>query len=293
MLAALRRRTGRCRQLAPLLGQAAFGLSASAPGDRDPTPGVDFGFARVAEDAKARLIGDLFGRVAPRYDFMNDLMSGGLHRLWKDRLVARLGPFPGMRHLDVAGGTGDVAFRVLDAIRAAEARRARSVAVKGSVVVCDLTPEMLEAGKRRAANRRIDQGLEWVQGDAEALPLEDDSVDGYTVAFGIRNVTHIDRALSEALRVLKPGGHFLCLEFSKVEGRALAQLYDAYSFNVIPMLGRWVAGDEGSYRYLVESIRRFPPQDEFAGMIKGAGFGCVSYENLMAGVVAIHSGFKL
>lgn len=223
---------------------------------------------------------------------MNDLMSGGLHRLWKDHLVQSLAPFAGQRHLDVAGGTGDVAFRVLRGIRDSEARNT-STGTKclGSVVVCDINTAMLKEGERKAASQGIDAtSIEWVEGNAENLPFEDRAFDSYTIAFGIRNVTDRPAALREARRVLRPGGRFLCLEFSKVIVPGLQQLYDVYSFRVIPEIGRVVAGDAESYRYLVESIRMFPGQEEFASMVREAGFRAVMYENLTAGVVAIHSG---
>jgi len=251
---------------------------------------ASFGFARVAENARQGLVNSVFSKVAPRYDLMNDLMSGGLHRLWKDELVHTLAPPKGQTPfalLDVAGGTGDVAFRFLDA--GGEGSRA---------VICDISPEMMEAGKARLKSRletdgRATNRLEFVQGNAEALPFEDRSFDAYTIAFGIRNVTHIDRALGEAFRVLKPGGRFLCLEFSSVEIPLLDTLYDAYSFNAIPRLGQLVAGDADAYRYLVESIRRFPSQERFAAMIGEAGFERVRYRNLTGGIAAIHAGWRL
>lgn len=245
-------------------------------------PEASFGFARVAASARQGLVNEVFSKVAPRYDLMNDLMSGGLHRLWKADLINALSPPKSdvpFALLDVAGGTGDVAVRFLDA-----------VGPGGSAVICDISAEMIEAGKARAKGRGP---LSFVQGNAEALPFEDRSFDAYTIAFGIRNVTHIDTALSEAFRVLKPGGRFLCLEFSSVEMPLLDTLYDAYSFNAIPALGGLVAGDTESYRYLVESIRRFPDQERFAQMIRDAGFERVRYRNLTGGIAAIHSGWRL
>jgi 2-methoxy-6-polyprenyl-1,4-benzoquinol methylase len=249
-------------------------------------------------------VSEVFSSVAPRYDLMNDLMSGGLHRLWKDRLVDKLRPFPGMRHLDVAGGTGDIAFRVLREIERREAAAGGSAATSasgaalpgGSVTICDINPGMLAEGRKKAQSQNLDPTgarLEWREGNAEALDFEDNTYDAYTIAFGIRNVTHVDRALAEAHRVLRRGGRFLCLEFSHVSLPLLKQVYDAYSFHVIPQLGRAVAGDAKSYEYLVESIRKFPEQERFKGMIEAAGFRAVSYENLSGGIVAIHSGFKL
>ena len=261
----------------------------------------------MPREEKQTLVGQVFKNVAPSYDVMNDLMSGGLHRLWKDRLVESLSPFPGMRHLDVAGGTGDVAFRVLRAIRDAEklrdaASRLDPIAASsattpampavGSVVVCDINAAMLKEGERKAAAQGIDlSSMEFIEGNAEDLPFPDSYFDSYTIAFGIRNVTDRMKALQEARRVLKPGGRFLCLEFSKVAVPGLQQFYDLYSFNVIPAMGKLVAGDAESYKYLVESIRMFPDQEEFAKMIEDAGFR-VRYENMTAGVVAVHSGIN-
>jgi 2-methoxy-6-polyprenyl-1,4-benzoquinol methylase len=260
---------------------------------------TSFGFKEVHEEKKSRLVGNVFSSVAPSYDLMNDLMSGGLHRLWKDRLVSKLNPFPGMKHLDVAGGTGDVAFRILESINSVKHRAMRDplddhLYDETQIYVCDINPNMLNVGKKRASERGFVGGnsLLWVEGDAEALSFEDSSMDGYTIAFGIRNVTHIEKVLSEAYRVLKSGGRFLCLELSHVEIPVFKQLYNSYSFSVIPAVGEWVTGDRGSYQYLVESIRRFPPQERFASMIADAGFQKVEFENLVGGVVAIHSGVK-
>ncbi|KAL8531780.1 hypothetical protein ACS0TY_008394 [Phlomoides rotata] len=259
---------------------------------------TSFGFKEVREEDKSQLVGDVFTKVASNYDLMNDLMSGGMHRLWKERLVSKLNPFQGMKHLDVAGGTGDVAFRIREGINGAIIRHRamrNDLLDETKIFVCDINPNMLNVGKKRAQERGLgdDKSLVWVEGDAEALKFEDNSMDGYTIAFGIRNVTHIEKALSEAHRVLKRGGRFLCLELSHVELPIFKDLYDYYSFSVIPALGDLVAGDRGSYQYLVESIRRFPSQDKFAEMIAEAGFQKVEYENLVGGVVAIHSGFKL
>lgn len=260
---------------------------------------TSFGFKEVNEEEKSQLVGNVFTKVASNYDIMNDLMSGGLHRLWKERLVSKLSPFPGMKHLDVAGGTGDVAFRILETInsvnrRAIEDTLEDDLQQETQIYVCDINPNMLDVGKKRAQQRGLgEQGsLIWVEGDAEKLNFEDGSMDGYTIAFGIRNVTHIEKVLAEAYRVLKKGGRFLCLELSHVEAPVFKQLYDYYSFSVIPVLGDLVAGDRDSYQYLVESVRRFPPQEVFASMIADAGFQKVEYENLVGGVVAIHSGLK-
>jgi len=239
-----------------------------------------FGFRTVPEEEKSSLVRGVFDSVASRYDLMNDLMSAGLHRRWKNEMVSWLHPKDGMRVLDVAGGTGDIAFRMLG--RAA-----------CRVTVCDINQHMLEEGRNRAIDRNLLDDVDWVCGNAESLPLPDTDFDAYTIAFGIRNVTHIDLALKEAYRVLKPGGRFLCLEFSHVQHGWLQKCYDAYSFHTIPRIGGWVTGSGDPYRYLVESIRQFPKQEIFAGMIRAAGFGNVQYRNLTQGVVAIHSGRRL
>ncbi|KAJ6372360.1 hypothetical protein OIU76_026780 [Salix suchowensis] len=229
---------------------------------------TSFGFKHVREEEKSQMVGNVFSSVASNYDLMNDLMSGGLHRLWKDRLVSMLNPFPGMKHLDVAGGTGDVAFRILDGISSIKRRANQDpcndhLQEETQIHVCDINPNMLNVGRKRGLERGLgeDKSLIWVEGDAEALSFEDNTMDGYTIAFGIRNVTHIEKVLSEAFRVLKHGGRFLCLELSHVEAPVFKELYDYYSFSVIPALGELVAGDRESYQYLVESIRRFPPQN--------------------------------
>ena len=240
-----------------------------------------FGYAEVPEDQKAGLVHGVFSRVASRYDLMNDLMSGGLHRLWKDAMMDWLAPRSGQRLLDVAGGTGDIAFRFL--------RRARDA----SAVVCDLTESMLDEGRRRAEAAAMADRMEWVAGDAMALPFPDASFDVYTISFGIRNVTRPETALAEAFRVLRPGGRLMVLEFSQVPNPMLQRAYDLYSFNVIPRMGEVVAKDRESYQYLVESIRRFPDQETFAGMIRGAGFEQVRWRNLSMGIAALHSGWKI
>jgi demethylmenaquinone methyltransferase/2-methoxy-6-polyprenyl-1,4-benzoquinol methylase len=250
-----------------------------------PHATAPFGFRDVPESEKEGLVRDVFSSVARRYDLMNDLMSGGVHRLWKDALVEWLNPQPGWRVLDVAGGTGDIAFRIAEAVR----RRGGAAA---EFAVCDINAEMIQAGRRRAADKG-EGGIEWVCGDAEALPFPDGHFDAYTVAFGIRNVTHIERALSQARRVLKPGGRFLCLEFSRCNAPGLDALYDRFSFEVLPRLGELVAKDADAYRYLAESIRRFPPQKAFARMIEKAGLSRVKVRNMVGGIAALHSAWKI
>ena len=239
---------------------------------------VSFGDQLVSPEEKTRRVGKVFSSVARRYDVMNDLMSGGLHRLWKDRFVARVKPRPGEQILDMAGGTGDVAFRM--ARRGAE------------VTVADINPDMLAVGMERAAERGID-GLAWKQENAESLSFAEGSFDAYTIAFGIRNVTDIQAALRETQRVLRHGGRFFCLEFSTSEWPGFAELYEAYAGRVIPRIGKAVANDEESYRYLVESIRRFPRLEQFRKMIAEAGFAQVKAETIFGGLVCIHSGWKI
>ena len=240
-----------------------------------------FGFKTVNESEKASMVRGVFNSVADRYDVMNDVMSAGVHRLWKSSLINSLNPRPGMHLLDVAGGTGDIAFRFLDA------------SAGGQVTVCDINAEMLRVGKGRAADKGYADRAEFVCGDAQKLPFEDRSKDAYTIAFGIRNVTRIEEALAEAYRVLKPGGRFFCLEFSPQVVPVLQKAYDSYSFGVIPKMGGMITGDADSYQYLVESIRRFPVPDRFADMISTAGFDRVGYRTMSAGVVALHYGTRI
>lgn len=240
-----------------------------------------FGERIVREDEKAGLVHGVFSNVASKYDIMNDVMSVGIHRLWKDAMMDWLAPRSGQRLLDVAGGTGDIAFRFL--------RRAPGT----TAVVTDMTESMLIEGRKRAEAEAFSQRLDWVTGDAMALPFDDGSFDVYTISFGIRNVTRIEDALSEAWRVLKPGGRLMVLEFSQLPNEGLQKLYDLYSFNVIPRMGQAIAGDRDSYQYLVESIRKFPDQQRFADMIRTAGFEQVKYRNLSMGIAALHSGWKL
>jgi demethylmenaquinone methyltransferase/2-methoxy-6-polyprenyl-1,4-benzoquinol methylase len=248
----------------------------------DPDRTTHFGFETVPETEKATRVHGVFSSVARNYDLMNDAMSLGIHRLWKSAMIDWIAPRPDTVALDVAGGTGDIAFRLLDRMKG-----------RGHVTVLDLTEAMLVEGRRRAAARRDADRLTWVVGDAMALPFPDASFDLYTIAFGIRNVTRPEDALAEAFRVLRRGGRLMVLEFSRVPVPALRWLYDRYSFNVIPPMGRALAGDADSYRYLVESIRRFPDQERFAAMIRDAGFETVAFRNLTMGVAALHSGWKL
>jgi demethylmenaquinone methyltransferase/2-methoxy-6-polyprenyl-1,4-benzoquinol methylase len=250
-----------------------------------PDETTHFGFTDVPLGDKQTLVNDVFRSVARRYDLMNDLMSGGLHRLWKDLMINALNPPRGetpFALLDVAGGTGDIAFRA-----------AKAAGSGFKATVCDINPDMLAVGRERAVARHLDDRVSFIEGNAEELAFANNTFDGYTIAFGIRNVPRIDRALAEAYRVLRPGGRFLCLEFSTVDVPGLDRIYDLFSFNVIPPLGRAVTGDADSYRYLVESIRKFPRPGEFAEMIRAAGFSRVSWQSFSGGIVALHSGWRL
>ncbi|SFR86134.1 class I SAM-dependent methyltransferase [Sphingomonas jatrophae] len=239
---------------------------------------VSFGYTDVTPSEKTARVGDVFRSVAARYDLMNDAMSGGMHRLWKDHFVRRVAPRPGEQILDMAGGTGDIAFRL---------------AARGTrVTVADINAAMLEVGMQRATKRGIN-GLVWTEANAEVLAFPDRQFDAYTIAFGIRNVTDIPAALREARRVLKRGGRFFCLEFSTTTWPGFADVYDAYSHRLVPKLGKLLANDEASYRYLIESIRRFPDMPAFKAMIEEAGFVQVKAEPILGGLVAIHSGWKI
>jgi len=243
-----------------------------------------FGFREVSEGEKQPLVNEVFHSVANKYDLMNDLMSAGFHRLWKDAFVAMMAP-PHRKNwhvLDVAGGTGDIAFRMIEASR----RQAKAT-------ILDINASMLEIGRKRAEKKRLSNYCDFVEANGEHLPFENNQFDAYSIAFGIRNIPDIASALAEAYRVLKPGGRFLCLEFSDVDIPLLDSLYDLWSFHAIPQLGGLVAGDKDSYRYLVESIRKFPPQAHFARMIEQAGFARTHWRNLSGGIVAIHSGWKI
>jgi len=255
-------------------------MSAESPQDHT----ASFGFRDVPAAEKEKLVRGVFSSVAKNYDLMNDLMSMGVHRLWKDTMVGWLNPQAGWKCLDVAGGTGDIAFRIAKAIRKRRGEPA--------ITVCDINPEMLAEGVKRA-EKKGEAAITWVAGDAQALPMPDNSFDSYTIAFGIRNVTRIEQALEEARRVLKPGGRFLCLEFSQVVVPGLDVLYDKFSFNLLPTVGGLVARDREAYQYLVESIRRFPPQAKFAQMIADAGLAQVKVRNLSGGIAAMHSAWKI
>ncbi len=246
---------------------------------------TNFGFKQVAEHEKQTLVHNVFEKVADQYDLMNDVMTAGMHRIWKDALIDWAAPpkhAGEFRHLDVAGGTADIAFRMLEKA----GKNAHST-------VCDINAHMLKVGEQRAAKKSYRSRIEFLCGNAECLSFEDNYFDIYTIAFGIRNVTHMDKALREAFRVLKPGGRFLCLEVSKMQVAGIDKIYDAISMNLVPKVGELIVGDAGPYQYLVESTRKFPPQEKFAQMIIDAGFSMVDYRNYLGGVAAIHSGYKI
>ena len=240
-----------------------------------------FGFQDVPESEKAGRVKGVFGSVASKYDVMNDVMSVGIHRIWKDAMMDWLAPRPAQTLLDVAGGTGDISFRFLDR------------AGHGHATVLDLTEPMLVEGRKRAEAAQMADSLDWVVGDAMNLPFDDNTFDVYTISFGIRNVTRPQEALNEAFRVLKPGGRLMVLEFSQLPNPAMQWAYDRYSFNVIPTMGKMIANDRDSYQYLVESIRKFPDQETFLSMVRAAGFENAKYRNLSMGIAALHSGWKI
>lgn len=243
-----------------------------------------YGFQSVDPNEKQGKVNHVFSRVAKDYDLMNDLMSGGMHRVWKNQLINSLAPrkTSPLNHLDVAGGTGDITFRLLE-----------KTSNQAQATILDISREMLEVGRERAIERGFEHQIKFIEGNAETLPFKEKSYDSYTIAFGIRNVPDIAAALSEAYRILKPGGRFLCLEFSQVTIPGLDTLYDQFSFHIIPQMGQMVMGDAEPYQYLVESIRKFPKQDAFKTMIENAGFNRASYTNLTGGIAAIHSGWRL
>lgn len=246
-----------------------------------PDKTVPFGFEDVTQEEKDTLVKQVFSSVAERYDLMNDLMSGGIHRVWKDFMVGQISPRKGMHILDVAGGTGDISFRMAKKFPDAQ------------ITLCDINPEMLEVGKKRAVQKGLAEKITWVCGNASDLPFQDNSFDIYTIAFGLRNVTDIPEALNEVYRVLKPGGQFLCLEFSEVVLPLFKKAYETYSFQVIPRMGQLFAQDEGAYQYLVESIARFPNQKTLEGMLRKANLERVSHKNLAGGIAALHLGWKI
>jgi len=256
-------------------------MSSVKQENMDDATTTHFGFKTVQEGDKAGLVKGVFNSVADRYDVMNDVMSMGVHRLWKESFVDSLNPRAGMQLLDVAGGTGDIAFKFLDKSKG------------GTVTVCDINAEMLRVGKGRAEQQGYDDRAEFVCGDAMKLPFADRSKDAYTIAFGIRNVTRVEEALAEAYRVLRPGGRFFCLEFSPEVVPVLQKVYDSYSFNVIPKMGAWITKDHDSYQYLVESIRKFPTPKKFETMITEAGFERAGYRTMSAGIVAVHFGTRI
>lgn len=249
---------------------------------------TQFGYDQVSEEEKQQRVNDVFTSVAERYDLMNDIMSVGIHRLWKDYFIRSIRPKASWKYIDVAGGTGDIAFRYLK-----EVDRIHVPSSPTKCVVADINPNMLAVGRQRALKLQYGDRIDWVEANAEKLPFENDQFDIYTIAFGIRNCTHVDRVVAEAYRVLRKGGRFLCLEFSQVNNTLLRYLYDEYSKNVIPPMGQIIANDWKSYQYLIESIRVFPNQIDFARLIRSCGFEYVNYENLSFGIAAIHSGFKV
>eukprot|EP00667_Euglena_gracilis_P018569 EG_transcript_19736 len=285
-------RAGRC-----LARWAPVGRRAVQPLSTGAKPTTHFGYKEVPVEEKATLVGKVFHNVADKYDLMNDVLSLGVHRVWKNCFVAKADPQLGCQYLDVAGGTGDIAFRIIDALHQKALNRSRPVDTPSLVTILDINSSMLKVGEDRARQRypSLHPALQmkFVEGDAQQLPVEDGSIDLYTIAFGIRNVTDIPQALREAHRVLRPGGRFLCLEFSKVTNPLLQPVYHLYNHNLLPVVGHVVASDWDSYQYLAESIERFPTQEAFKAMIEEAGFKHVAYTNYTEGIVAVHEGWKL
>jgi len=290
------KRTTNNEQLTSVMGHPRY-LHTHGPQHQEMSNNSDsqslthFGYTQVEEREKVKKVYEVFENVATSYDLMNDAMSAGVHRLWKTKFVEQLNIRPRMKVLDMAGGTGDIAFKMMDSFTTRYPNQPPDN--NPDIVISDINQNMLDVGKERAAKLNIDHLFSWVQANAEELPFEDESFDVYTIAFGIRNCTHIEKVLDEAFRVLKIGGRFSCLEFSHVDNVVLSDLYDAYSFQVIPVMGEVLAKDWDSYQYLVESIRKFPKQDEFAEMIYDAGFSNVRYDNMSFGVVAAHDAFKI
>jgi len=275
---------------APINTDAGTG-SETPPENPETASKTHFGYRTVESDQKAGLVRAVFDGVADQYDVMNDLMSGGVHRLWKTAMIDWLNPRPGSHLLDVAGGTGDIALRFIERLK--DKNGGTQNRAPGHVTVCDINEAMIGVGRDRAVDRGILHEIDWTCGNAEALPVASGSVDAYTIAFGIRNVTDIPAALAEARRVLKPGGRFLCLEFSHVVLPGLKSVYEAYSFRILPALGEMVTGNREAYQYLAESIRRFPDQATFAGMIEAAGLDQVKVRNLSGGIAAMHSAWRI
>tara|TARA_B100000686_G_C16802564_1_gene987239 strand:+ start:3015 stop:3839 length:825 start_codon:yes stop_codon:yes gene_type:complete len=244
---------------------------------------VDFGYQNVSAEAKPALVKDIFDKVSNKYDLMNDIMSIGVHRIWKNRMIDQLRPYQGMRLLDLAGGTGDIALLFFERIGGSQ---------NGQAIICDLSEQMIKAGQNKSIDKGILHGISHIVGDAEHIPLSNNSVDACTIAFGIRNITDKNQALAEAARVLKPGGRFVCLEFSPSPSPLIEKLYEFYSFALIPIIGEAIARDRESYQYLVESIRRFPQPESFAEMISKAGFGGVKWKPMSGGIAALHSGWR-
>ena len=262
------------------MSSAMVGFMLKKKNTKNSQNSTHFGFKHVNIEEKPLLVRRVFDSVAPKYDLMNDIMSFGMHRLWKNSLISKLKPNQNKRVIDVGGGTGDIAFKLLE---------------KGcqNIVVTDVNTKMLEAGRNRAMDKAVIKEIKWIAGNAEQLPFDDLSFDVYTTAFCLRNVTSLEKALKEAFRVLKPGGRFLCLEFSHVILPSLAKIYEQYSFKLLPLIGQVIANDSAAYQYLAESIRRFPKQNELATLLEGSGLEKITHQNLFQGIVAIHSAWKI